>query len=207
MSKQKNKTLDSGPKKPVKAPDQRVRSFDGLVCTGGALADILGISEQRTYELADQNVTKRVGEGTFDLKGSVLGYVQRLKDNRAGRGQGRAGEVSDEGVGEGTAPVVAADVYTHTQLAKMKVLRQVESLDFELAKKRGEYISRDKVREASLKAGSLLSAELLSIVGDTPGVLAGENELTVKAKLQSRLDTMEKRFIEALQKAEKVESE
>lgn len=207
MSKQKNKPVRSGPKKPVKAPDERIRSVDGWVCNAGALASLLGVSEERVFKLSEQNVTKRVGEGTFDLKASVQGYIQRLKDNRAGRGQGRGGDVSDEGAGEGTAPLVAADVYTHTQLAKMKVLRQVESLDFELARKRGEYISRDKVRESALKAGSLLSAEFLSIVGDTPGILAGLDEISVKEKLQARLDTTERRFIEALAKTEEVESE
>ena len=207
MSKQKNKILDKASGEPVKGPDERVRSFDGWICTGGGLARLLGVSEQRVYELSEQSVTKRVGEGTFDLTASVQGYIQRLKDNRAGRGQGRGGDVSDEGAGEGTTPVVAADVYTHTQLAKMKVLRQVESLDFELARKRGEYISRDKVRESALKAGSLLSAEFLSIVGDTPGILAGLDEISVKSKLQARLDTTERRFIEALAKTEEVESE
>ena len=207
MSKQKTKALSKGPSRPVKVPDERVRSVDGWLCNAGALAGLFGISEERVFQLSEQNVTKRVGEGTFDLTASVQGYIQRLKDNRAGRGQGRGGDVSDEGAGEGTAPAVAADVYTHTQLAKMKVLRQVESLDFELARKRGEYISRDKVRESALKAGSLLSAEFLSIVGDTPGILAGLDEISVKEKLQARLDTTERRFIEALSKTEEVESE
>jgi hypothetical protein len=75
------------------------------------------------------------------------------------------------------------------QAAKLrKTLLEVEKLELQNAEVRGDLISRAEVREAGVRIGSTLSAEMMELVNDLPGMLAGLDEAGVRERLQPRID-------------------
>ena len=71
-----------------------------------------------------------------------------------------------------------------------KTLKEIERLDLIVARERGELINRAEVRESGVAIGALLSAECSAMVNDLPGQIAGQDEVEIRPKLQSRIDLM-----------------
>jgi hypothetical protein len=76
------------------------------------------------------------------------------------------------------------------RIAKMKLQREI--LETELAQRRGELISRARVEQDALSAGSMLSAHAYAMAATLPGQLVGLPENEIFVRLQSAID----RFIE-----------
>lgn len=71
-----------------------------------------------------------------------------------------------------------------------KTLLEVERLEILNAQIRGELMKRVEVRESGVALGALLSAECSALVNDLPGQIAGQSEVEIRPKLQSRIDLM-----------------
>lgn len=88
------------------------------------------------------------------------------------------------------------------QAAKLrKTLLEVEKLELQNAEVRGDLISRAEVREAGVRIGSTLSAEMMELVNDLPGMLAGLDEAGVRERLQPRIDLVLSSFKAKLEPA------
>ena len=88
------------------------------------------------------------------------------------------------------------------QAAKLrKTLLEVEKLELQNAEVRGDLISRAEVREAGVRIGSTLSAEMMELVNDLPGMLAGLDEAGVRERLQPRIDLVLSSFKAKLESA------
>lgn len=60
----------------------KTESIDSVVVSGGILGDLLGVTERRIRQLAEEGVLVRVSKGRYSLAGSVKSYLVHLKTNR-----------------------------------------------------------------------------------------------------------------------------
>lgn len=60
----------------------KTESIDSVVVSGGILGDLIGVTERRIRQLAEEGVLSRVSKGRYALHGSVKGYIVHLKTNR-----------------------------------------------------------------------------------------------------------------------------
>jgi hypothetical protein len=71
-----------------------------------------------------------------------------------------------------------------------KTLLEVERLEIMNSQIRGELMKKVEVREAGVAIGAILSAECSAMVNDLPGQIAGQDEVEIRPKLQSRIDLL-----------------
>jgi hypothetical protein len=81
-----------------------------------------------------------------------------------------------------------------------KTLLECERIEFALAIERKAYVKYNDVREAGIKIGAILSAQLAALVNDTSGALAGLDEITVKKKMHERTQSVLMEFKNELEK-------
>lgn len=93
------------------------------------------------------------------------------------------------------------DPTSHSDAKLRKTLLEVEKLELQNAQVRGDLISRAEVRESGVRIGSTLSAEMMELVNDLPGMLAGLDEAGVRERLQPRVDLVLSGFRAKLESA------
>lgn len=157
-----------------------------------ALADLFGCTVQYINQLCDKGVCHRIKLGTYDLIPSVAGYVKLLRKHN---------QMSD-----GSASADPSQM-TIEEAKRLKAIKEVEKLELQNAKERGELISKDSVRDKSIKAGAILVAELAAIENDMPGQIEGAGASLIRNRLNSRFTIMLERFREQLKEAEEADEE
>jgi hypothetical protein len=150
------------------------------------IADIYDVSPQWIKILTDKGVIHKIDHGTYDLVTSTRDYIKFLKNKH----KPTEGEQQDP------------SQITIEEAKRLKAIKEVEKLDLQNAREKGELIRKDKVRDLSIKAGALLVAELNAIENDLPGQIEGAEAVLIRDRLSSRFSIMLERFREQLKQAE-----
>lgn len=139
------------------------------------IALLLGITERRLQQLAAEGWIPR-GQiaGTYQMIGSVQGYIRYLKENS--RDSARSTE--------------------HTRLARAQAVK----VEMENARRAGEYVLRDQV----LELGTELMAELVAAHEGIPGRTANEfaaatDPAFIRSRQQDELRAVRRRIADRLE--------
>lgn len=81
---------------------------------------------------------------------------------------------------------------------RLKILREIEHIEWKLAKDQGQFISRAEVREQGVKIGSVLTAALNEFVENAPGMIAGMSEVDIRRKLAPKIEALKERIKQEL---------
>ncbi len=157
-----------------------------------ALQDLFGCTAQYISQLCDKGVVLRIDFGKYDLLQSVQGYVKLLRKHNQ--------------TSEGSASADPSQM-TIEEAKRLKAIKEVEKLELQNARERGELISKSSVRDKSIKAGAILVAELAAIENDMPGQIEGAKASLIRDRLNSRFTIMLERFREQLKSAEEADHE
>lgn len=158
-----------------------------------ALQDLFGCTAQYITQLCDKGVVQRIELGKYDLLPSVQGYIKLLRKK-------------EPGMSEGSASADPSQM-TLEEAKRQKAIKEVEKLELQNARERGELISKSTVRDKSIKAGAILVAELAAIENDMPGQIEGAKASLIRDRLNSRFTIMLERFREQLKAAEEADHE
>lgn len=156
-----------------------------------ALADVFGCTVAYINQLSDKAICVRVKYGTYDFLQSAQNYIKLLRKKEASK------------------PVESPDPSDPSQITieeakRLKAIKEVEKLELQNARERGDLIPKDKVRDRCIKAGSILVAELNAIENDLPGQIEGAKATLIRERLSSRFTVMLERFREQLKNAEEI---
>ena len=158
-----------------------------VVISAKALQDLFGCTAQYIVQLCDKGVVQRISLGKYDLLPSVQNYVKMLRKNNQ--------------MGEGSASADPSQM-TLEEAKRQKAIKEVEKLDLQNARERGDLIAKSSVRDKCIKAGAILVAELAAIENDMPGQIEGAKAALIRDRLNSRFTIMLERYREQLKSAE-----
>lgn len=149
------------------------------------LGQVFDVSRQWIKMLTDKGVLHKMSFGRYDLITSTRDYIKFLKNKHGD-------------------PVVNNDPSKMSieEAKRLKAIKEVEKLEIQNSKEKGELIKKDLVREHCIKAGALLVAELNSVENDLPGQIEGAKASLIRDRLNSRFSIMLERFRQQLQTAE-----
>jgi len=111
---------------------------DVQLCTVHDLCNMLNVNNRRVTQLVKQNIIIRVTHGNYDLHQSIRNYVDYLKSRI-----NNSPDLADE--------------------RELLTRRKRELLEFDLAVKRGEYITIDDVQKSAFNDGRKVRDSLLNI--------------------------------------------
>ena len=156
-----------------------------------ALADLFGVSQQYIHQLCDKGLVHRIDVGSYDLLPTVRDYVRFLRKKNETK------QVETQ--------VLDPSHITLEEAKRLKAIKEVEKLDLQNAREKGELISKSAVRDKAIKAGAILAVELASIENDMPGQIEGANAALIRDRLSGRFNVLLERFREKLREAEEAE--
>jgi transcriptional regulator with XRE-family HTH domain len=90
---------------------------------------------------------------------------------------------------------------------RVKLLREIERIEWNLSKDRREYIHASLVTEAAMRASAVFCSQLDALLGDAPGLLAGLDEVGVMKLLRARVDAMKRNIREDLERLSTVNAD
>lgn len=154
------------------------------------LMSVFQLSQPRISVLSSEGIVVRAQRGLYDLCASARNYIQFLRDGN---------HVDETNAGEGETGM------TEPEAKRLNIIKKNQLLDLQIAKEKGISIDRAVVHENAIRAASLLSAEVASLMNDMPGQLAGADEVVVREKLGARMDALLQSFKESIEKASEVE--
>jgi hypothetical protein len=163
-----------------------VRDQQTFLVPGTLLMNVLQLSQPRISVLSGDGVVVRAQRGLYDLCASVRNYISFLRDGN---------HVDEEHSGNAETGV------TEPEAKRLNIIKKNQLLDLQIAKEKGISIDRAVVHENAIRAASLLSAEVASLMNDMPGQLAGADEVVIREKLGARMDALLKSFKESVEKA------
>ena len=139
------------------------------------IAALLGLSERRVNQLADQGVIPKTDRGRYDLRATVSAYMDYLR-KAARRGRSVKGDAEPDG-GDGDAE----------QKADLRLkLAKAEQEEIKLEQMRGESHSADEVeRELSKMLGAFRTRCLALPTKLAPLIVNETNPAAVQAVLKT----------------------
>jgi phage terminase Nu1 subunit (DNA packaging protein) len=163
-----------------------LREQQTFLVPAALLMNVLQLSQPRISNLSSDGIVVRAQRGLYDLCATVRNYISYIRD-------GSHVDEAHEGDSE--------TGMTEPEAKRLNIIKKNQLLDLQIAKEKGISIDRAIVHENAIRAASLLSAEIASLMNDMPGQLAGADEVVIRERLGSRMDAVLQSFKEAIDKA------